>query len=212
MSIAKGDGVRCFVAIEIPKPVQALLKPVQTHLQSLGKSRDRDHRDGVLPPIRKVSWTKSGNFHLTLKFLGDVHSEAIDAVSEAVEKVAATQTPFSVEFGGIGAFPTLARPRVIWVGIKHGAATVSHLAEAVNLELKSLGFPMDNRFHPHLTLGRFRSPTNLQPLKSVLRKYDTIAGTTVSVNEITVMQSQLHPNGAIYTPLKVCHFSARNRI
>ena len=208
MSIAKGDGVRCFVAIEIPKPVQALLKPVQTHLQSLGKSGDRD---GALPPIRKVSWTKSGNFHLTLKFLGDVDSEAIDAVSEAVENVAATQTPFSVEFGGIGAFPTLARPRVIWVGIKHGAATVSHLAEAVNFEMKSLGFPMDNRFHPHLTLGRLRSPTNLQPLKSILRKYDTIAGTTVNVNEITVMQSQLHPNGAIYTPLKVCHFSARNR-
>ena len=211
MSIAKGDGVRCFVAIEIPKPVQALLKPIQTHLQSLGKSRDPDHRDDALSPIRKVSWTKSGNFHLTLKFLGDVHSEAIAAVSEAVENVAATQTPFSVEFGGIGAFPRLARPRVIWVGLKHGAATVSHLAKAVNLELKSLGFPMDNRFHPHLTLGRLRSPTNLQPLKSVLRKYDTIEGATVSVNEITVMQSQLHSNGAIYTPLNVCHFSARNR-
>lgn len=209
MSIAKGDGVRCFVAIEIPKTVQALLKPVQTHLQSLGKSRD--HPDSVLSPIRKVSWTKSGNFHLTLKFLGDVHSETIGAVSEAIENVAATQTPFSVEFGGIGAFPTLARPRVIWVGLRHGAATVSHLAKAVNLELKSLGFPMDNRFHPHLTLGRLRSPTNLQPLKSVFRKYDTIDGATVSVNEITVMQSQLHPNGAIYTPLNVCYFSARNR-
>ena len=193
MSRIKGNGVRCFVAIEIPKSVQALLKPIQTRLQS---------------ELRKVSWAKSGNFHLTLKFLGAVHSEAIEVVSEAVAKVATTQTPFSVEFGGIGAFPTLVRPRVLWVGLKHGGATVSHLAKAVNLELKSLGFPMDTRFHPHLTLGRFRSPTNLQPLKSVLRKYDTIDGATVSVNEITVMQSQLHPNGAIYTPLNVCHFSA----
>ena len=192
-TIKGGNGVRCFIAIEIPKPVQALLKPVQTRLQS---------------EIPKVSWTKSGNFHLTLKFLGDVHSEAIGPVSEAVENVAATQTPFSIEFGGIGAFPTLARPRVIWVGIKHGAATVLHLAKAVNLELKPLGFPADNRFHPHLTLGRLRSPMNLQPLKSILRKYDTIEGATVSVNEITVMQSQLHPNGTIYTPLNLCHFSA----
>lgn len=193
MSTVKGDGVRCFVAIEIPKPVQALLKPVQTRLQS---------------EIRKASWTKSGNFHLTLKFLGDVHSEAVSAVSKAVENVAATQTPFSIEFGGIGAFPSFARPRVIWVGIKHGAAIVSHLAKAVNLELKPLGFPMDDRFHPHLTLGRLRNPINLQSLKNVLRKYDTIDGVTVSVNEVAVMQSQLHPNGAIYTPLKVCHFSA----
>ena len=193
MSTAKGDSVRCFVAIEIPKPVQALLKPVQTHLQS---------------EISKVSWTKSGNFHLTLKFLGDVHSQAVGAVSEAVQNIVATQSPFSIQFGGIGAFPSLARPRVIWVGIKHGGSIVSHLAKAVNLELKHLGFPMDNRFHPHLTLGRFRNPINLQPLKSVLRKYDTIDGATVSVNEITVMQSQLHPNGAIYTPLNVSHFSA----
>ena len=193
MSRVKGDGVRCFVAIEIPKPVQALLKPVQTCLQS---------------EVRKASWTKSGNFHLTLKFLGDVHSEAMGAVSEAVQNIAATQPPFSIAFGGIGAFPSLARPRVIWVGVKHGAAIVTQFAKVVNLELKSLGFPADTRFHPHLTLGRLRSPVNLQPLKSVLCEYDTIDGATVSVNEITVMQSQLHPNGAIYTPLNVCHFSA----
>ena len=193
MSTTQGSDVRCFIAIEIPKPVQTLLKSVQTRLQ---------------PEIRKVSWTRSVNFHLTLKFLGDVRSEAIDAVREVVENVATTHPPFVIEFGGIGAFPTLARPRVIWVGIKNGAATVSHLAKAVNQGLKHLGFPMDNRFHPHLTLGRLRSPVNLQPLKNVLRKYETIDDATVYVNEVTVMQSQLHSNGAIYTPLNCFRLSA----
>ncbi len=193
MSTAKGNSVRCFIAIEVPKPVQVLLKPVQTRLQS---------------ETPKVSWTKPGNFHLTLKFLGDVHAEEISVVTEAVENVAAKQPAFSIEFGGIGAFPTLTRPRVIWVGLKHGAATVSRLAKAVNLELKPLDFPADNRFHPHLTLGRVKRPMNLKPLKNILQKYDTIDGAMVSVSEIAVMQSQLHPNGAIYTPLKVCHFSA----
>ena len=193
MSTTHSDSLRCFVAIEIPQPVQALLKPLQKRLQS---------------EIRKASWTKSGNFHLTLKFLGDVHIDTIDAVGEAVQEVAATQTPFSIGFGGIGAFPTRNRPRVIWIGVKHGAETVTHLAKAVNIEMKHLGFPIDNRFHPHLTLGRLRIPMNLQPLKSVLRKYDTIDGATVNVNAITVMQSQLHPNGTIYTPLNVRHLSA----
>ena len=191
MATTKNDSVRCFVAIEIPEPIQALLKPVQRCLQS---------------EVRKASWTKQGNFHLTLKFLGDVHAEAVDAISEAVQNVANTQTPFSIELGGIGAFPTLARPRVIWIGVKHRASTVSHLAKAVNLELKHLGFPTDNRFHPHLTLGRLRTPVNLEPLKNV--QYNTIDGAVVNVNEIIVMQSQLHPNGAIYTPLNVCQFSA----
>ena len=193
MDTATGAVIRCFVAVEIPASIQALMKPVQTHLQS---------------QIRKASWTKPGNFHLTLKFLGDVRPEAINDISEAIERVTDTHSPFSIAFGGIGAFPNLARPRVIWMGIKQGASTVSHLAEAVNLELAHLGFSTDNRFHPHLTLARLRTAMNLEPLKNILRKYDTIDGGSMRVSKIALMQSQLHPNGAIYTPLNLCHFSA----
>ena len=194
MDTAKSAVIRCFVAVEIPEPIQALLKPVQTHLQS------QIHRG--------TSWTKPGNFHLTLKFLGDIHPEASNDVSEALRRVTERHPPFSIAFGGIGAFPNLARPRVIWLGIKQGASTVSHLAKAVNLELADLGFSPDNRFHPHLTLARLRTATNLEPLKNILRKYDTIVGGSMRVNEIALMQSQLHRNGAIYTSLSVRHFSA----
>ena len=189
----KNDAVRCFVAIEIPQSIQALLRPVQTHLQS---------------EIQKASWTKQGNFHLTLKFLGDVRSETIEVLRETIQNVADAQAPFSIEFGGVGAFPNFTRPRVLWVGIKQGTLIVSNLAKAVNLELKRLGFPADNRFHPHLTLARLRTPMNLEPLQHSLRQYDTIAGAVVKVNEITLMRSQLHPKGAVYTPLNLCHLSA----
>lgn len=192
MVTTKNDDVRCFVAIEIPQPIQELLRSVQTRLQS---------------EIRRTSWTKPGNFHLTLKFLGDVRPETIDVVSEAVQNVAEAQVPFSIEFGGVGAFPNFTRPRVLWVGIKRGALTVSNLAKAINQELKHLGFPTDHRFHPHLTLARLRSPMNLEPLQNILRQYDAIDGAVISVNEITLMRSQLHPNGAIYTPLNLCHFA-----
>lgn len=194
MDTTKGALIRCFVAVEIPESIQALLKPVQTHLQS------QIHKG--------ISWTKPGNFHLTLKFLGDVRPEVINDVSEALQGVTDTHPPFSIDFGGIGAFPNLARPRVIWMGIKQGAPTVSRLAKAVNHELTHLGFATDHRFHPHLTLARLRTATNLKPLKNILRKYDTIVGGSMHVNEIALMQSQLHRNGAIYTPLSVCHFSA----
>ena len=194
MDTAKNTGIRCFVALEIPEPIQALLKPVQRHLQS---------------EIHKgISWTKPGNFHLTLKFLGDVHPDAINNISKAIQRVTDTHPPFSIAFGGIGAFPNLSRPRVIWMGIKQGASTVSRLAKAVNLELTHLDFSTDNRFHPHLTLARLRTATDLEPLKNILRKYDTIVGGSMRVNEITLMESQLHRNGAIYTPLSVRHFSA----
>ncbi len=193
MDTAKSAVIRCFVAVEIPEPIQALLKPVQTHLQS------QIHKG--------TSWTKPRNFHLTLKFLGDIHPEASNDVSEALQRVTERHPPFSIAFGGIGAFPNLARPRVIWLGIKQGASSVSRLSKAVNFELTNLGFSTDNRFHPHLTLARLRTATNLEPLKNILRKYDTIVGGSMRVNEIALMQSQLHRNGAIYTPLSVRHFS-----
>lgn len=193
MDITKDKIVRCFVAVEIPAPIQELLKPVQIDLQS---------------HIRKgTSWTNLGNFHLTLKFLGDVRPEKIDVVSEAIQRVADTHSPFSIKFGGIGAFPNLARPRVIWVGVKDGASIVSQLAKTVNLELAHLGFLTDNRFHPHLTLARVRTAINLEPLKNILRKYNTINDAAMSVNQITLMQSQLHPSGAVYTPLRLCQLS-----
>ena len=193
METTKNAVIRCFVAIKIPEPIQKLLRSVQTELQS---------------HIRKASWTKSGNFHLTLQFLGDIRSESVAAIGESIQRGIETHLPFSVAFGGIGAFPNLARPRVIWIGMTDGASTVSTLAKVVNRELKPLGFPIDNRFHPHLTLARLRTPMNLQTLKNILRKYDTIDGGAMRVNEISLIQSQLHPNGAIYTPLSVYHFSA----
>ena len=194
MDTAKSTVIRCFVAIEIPESIQALLKSVQTDLQS------QIHKG--------TSWTKPGNFHLTLKFLGDVHPEAINDISDAIQRVTDTHPSFSIAFGGIGGFPNLARPRVIWMGVKQGASTVSRLAKAVNRELTHLGFSTDTRFHSHLTLARLRTATNLKPLKNIPRKYDTIVGGSIRVNEITLMQSRLHPNGAIYTPLSVHHFSA----
>ena len=136
MNTAKGALIRCFVAVEIPEPIQALLKPVQTHLQ---------------PQIHKrTSWTKHGNFHLTLKFLGDVHPEAIHEVSESLQRVTDTYAPFSIGFGGIGAFPNLARPRVIWMGIKQGASPVSRLAKAVNLRIETSRFPNRQSVSPTL--------------------------------------------------------------
>ncbi len=193
MDTAKNTVIRCFVAIEIPESIQALLKIVQTDLQ---------------PWIYQASWAKPRNFHLTLKFLGDVRPEAINDISATLQRMADTHSSFSIAFGGIGAFPNLARPRVLWMGIKQGGSTVSRLAKTVNRELTPLGFSTDTRFHPHLTLARLRTATNLEPLKNISRKYDTIVGRSMRVNEITLMQSQLHSNGAIHTPLSVHHFSA----
>ncbi len=185
----KPDSVRCFVAIEIPERIQALLVEVQ---------------DVFRPKIERASWTKTGNLHLTVKFLGDVESLSINEISAALQKIAESQTPFSIEIGGIGAFPNLARPCVLWIGLKRGTPLTEKLALAINHELVKFGFEKDTRFHPHLTLARLRDQVNLNTFISLFKKFETLDGASLTVDKITLVKSELHPSGAVYTPLKIC--------
>ncbi|MDE0482523.1 MAG: RNA 2',3'-cyclic phosphodiesterase [Candidatus Poribacteria bacterium] len=188
----KPDLIRCFAAIEIPERIQALLVEVQNAFR---------------PKIEKASWTKQGNFHFTLKFLGDVEDRNINEISAALQKIAESQTPFSIEIGGIGAFPNLARPRVLWVGLKQGEVPITKLASAVNQELVKFGYSNDTRFHPHLTLARLRNQVNLNSFISIFKKFETIDGALLTVDKITLVKSELHPSGAVYIPLKICEFN-----
>lgn len=188
----KPDLIRCFAAIEIPERIQALLVEVQNAFR---------------PKIKKASWTKQGNFHFTLKFLGDVEARNINEINAALQKIAESQTPFSIEIGGIGAFPNLERPRVLWVGLRQGEVPITKLASAVNQELVKLGYSNDTRFHPHLTLARLRNQVNLNSFISIFKKFETIDGALLTVDKITLVKSELHPSGAVYTPLKICEFN-----
>ncbi|MDE0300227.1 MAG: RNA 2',3'-cyclic phosphodiesterase [Candidatus Poribacteria bacterium] len=190
------EKIRCFVAIEIPDAVQALLASVQ---EELGKN------------IRAASWVKRGNIHLTLKFLGEIASNQINEVKNVMERVASARPPFSMEIGGIGVFPNLTRPRIIWAGVKTGADEIVAIANAVDIGLSRHGYERDEKqYRPHLTLARIKHRINVKPLAQMFRQYDTILGATVVVNQIRVVQSQLRPSGAVYTPLETCRFKSRS--
>ncbi|HPP54545.1 MAG TPA: RNA 2',3'-cyclic phosphodiesterase, partial [Thermoguttaceae bacterium] len=89
---------------------------------------------------RDVKWVEPENMHLTLKFLGDVDSEQIPSVTEAVRKAAAECRPFELEIRGTGAFPSLRRPNVFWLGVGQGAELLGILAQKVERTLEPLGF------------------------------------------------------------------------
>ena len=177
------------MAIEISKTIQDRLTSIQNRLRE---------------KIRRASWVKPGNVHLTLKFLGDVHPDHIEIIGGAIEEVAGNHPPFSMRIGGIGAFPNLTRPRVLWAGIKVGVAEITALARYINIELNRCGYPADKKFNPHLTLARLRSRVNLRPFVDMFRQYDEIDGAAMTVNEIVFVRSQLHPSGSIYTLLNSC--------
>lgn len=190
------EQIRCFVAIEIPETIRTLLISAQEELRKY---------------IRGASWVKRGNIHLTLKFLGDVAPNQISVIKNVIEQVTDTRSPFSMELGGIGAFPNLTRPRIIWAGVNTGTDEVAVIAREIDVGLSRHGYERDEKpFRPHLTLARLKHRMNLKPLVDVFQQYDTINGARMIVKQIRIIQSNLRRSGAVYTPLETCCFNSRS--
>ena len=179
--------LRVFICIELPEQIREHIAELQGQLKPLGNG---------------VSWTRPEGIHLTLKFLGDVESDQINAIAEAVELASRVGGPFPVTVSGTGGFPSLIRPRVLWVGITERSGRLGQIQSQIDRELARLGYPREQRrFLPHLTLGRVKAPDSVKEICMEMQRRG-FAPMTYSVHGIIVMRSDLKPDGAIYTPLK----------
>ena len=186
--------LRTFIAIELSSELLNRLQEVQRDLQKR------------VPP-QVVRWVRPQGIHLTLKFLGEVPAERIQAITQAVERACTGVVPFTITAGGLGCFPNLRRPRVVWVGVDEPTGNLSRLQQAVEAQLEALGYPREGRaFHPHLTLGRVQRRAASSEVRELGEK---IAAITLGelgqmrVSEVHVMRSDLRPDGAVYTALAV---------
>jgi 2'-5' RNA ligase len=152
------------------------------------------------PVVRDVAWVAPDNFHLTLKFLGRVDATRLDAVAGALARASAGCRPFALQVRGLGAFPTPARPRVLWAGVDEGAVPAAGLAGRIDAALVELGFEPESRpFSAHVTLGRVREPRPNHALAPALAGGDTFG--RQHVDRLALMRSELSPGGARYTEL-----------
>jgi len=179
--------MRTFIAVELPEQIKKQIEVLQVPLKKTNAF---------------VSWVKPGNIHITLKFLGEVPEEKIDEVFSATELALKGAKSFKMNLKGMGAFPDFRRPRVIWIGTGKGGEELSDMANKIEDEMEKIGYPKEKRkFSPHFTIGRVKSPKNIEKLVELVKSAD-FETEDIEVNEVTVMKSQLHPAGAIYTPLK----------
>ncbi|MFQ5594093.1 MAG: RNA 2',3'-cyclic phosphodiesterase [Anaerolineae bacterium] len=186
--------IRSFIAIELTQAV----------LDGLIKVQDELRADEWTDEVR---WVRPEGIHLTLKFLGDVPANRIDAIGEAMERAVAGSRPFSITAEGLGVFPNWRRPRVVWVGLKGDVSQLHALQGKVEQSMAELGFePEGRRFHPHLTLGRVnrRASSGYQRrLGEALQSHTVHVVGGMQVEEVSLMRSQLSPRGAKYTQLGV---------
>ena len=179
--------MRLFIALNIPK-----------------KQRTRIHRAArsLREEDMPVRWIEPDDFHITLKFLGEVRREHVGRIEDAMVKVAASTKSFSTNLTGFGAFPTIRRPSVIWLGV--GATPeLRCLKQDLEWTLGNVGFGAETRaFHPHVTLGRADSGGGA----GAFRGLDTLmAGMSfegdLKVHTLDLMRSQLSRRGAAYSVL-----------
>lgn len=145
---------------------------------------------------------KPQNLHFTLRFLGNITVDLIEKISTKMEKI--NFNPFSIELKGMGVFPNLNSPRVIWVGITAGTKTMNRIFDEIEIQLRQLGLDPDYRgFSPHLTLARVKSNRNSDYLIDFVKTHvDYLIG-TVNLNSIHLKKSELFPTGPIYSTINV---------
>ena len=175
--------MRAFVAVFPPPEVRAEAVAAATAATQCP--------DGQ--PTERVRWSRPENVHLTLKFLGEVRAEALEALCDAVQKLCERHTPFEVGLAGLGAFPSARRARILWAGVGVGARELRFLAADVETALAPLGFEREDRaYTPHLTVGRVRGrPASFElppvALDPVFR-----------VESVDLVESTLTQSGSVY--------------
>ena len=135
--------VRTFIAINMPV---AVVRRIVDEVAAI--------KTAVAAAGHRVAWVPAANVHLTLKFLGPIKAEASEAIVARLTQGLAGRAPFEVEARGLGAFPSVERPRVLWAGVREQPALLA-LHKDIEGWMEELGFPRETRpYHPHLTVGR----------------------------------------------------------
>jgi len=186
--------MRVFIAISLPDSI----------LRAIGNAQDRFRRSGF-----DIRWVRREGIHLTLKFLGEVDRPDLEKVPDAMERACMGFSCFSLQGAGVGVFPDLKRPRVIWTGISGDAEILKNLHAKLDSELKGVGFPKETRpFKGHLTLGRVKGPLDKAKFRSALEDLSDFATESFLVDSLVLYQSTLRPQGAVYTRLAVANLAA----
>lgn len=178
--------MRCFVAIPLPADVREGVAAVQRQAREACGSVD-------------MRWIAPTSMHLTLKFLGNVPADRLDAIREVLTSCVAGSHLPRVSLSGVGAFPSPRRAQVVWLGVAEGAAAVGDLAAAIDGTLAPLGFEPEARpFAAHLTLGRVRAPRRGADLRGALAALCRVHAGSWTPHSVVLYESHLRPSGAVH--------------
>jgi 2'-5' RNA ligase len=150
----------------------------------------------------RAKWVQPENIHLTLKFLGNINPGDIDKIGGAMLEAVDDFAALNLVAVGVGVFPGIKRPRVIWVGLGGQIQLLFAIQRMLEDNLAALGFKKEKRpFKGHLTLGRFRQTVNPDTIRQIMREHANLSSEEFTAKRIILFKSDLKPTGAVYSQL-----------
>jgi 2'-5' RNA ligase len=185
--------MRCFIAIDIDENMRKAFADLEQQMQTRTRGENINKSD--------VKWVQPEHVHITLKFLGEVKDKQISEVCNIVGELAKQSKGFELDIESVGHFGGKSA-RVLWVGTGEGGEELRLLAEAIDERLSLAGWPKETReFSGHLTLCRIRNTLAGLKLAQMSKEYKDFKLGAVSVDSLSVYQSELTPSGPNYTVL-----------
>lgn len=160
----------------------------------------KEAKDELIGAQKKLKYAKLNlvrEFHLTLKFLGEVDEENVEEIKQKLKKVKFNS--FEAELGSTGTFPSEDYIKVVWVGLEP-KKSINELQQSIENALESM-FPKDTRFHPHITLARVKFVEDKEQFKGNLKGIET-KKIGFSVDSFKLIKSELRPGGPVYEVLE----------
>ncbi len=186
--------MRAFIAIPIPVNVSSQIELYQRELACATGS---------------VKWVESNNYHLTLKFLGEINDQMLAAIIADMQEIALNINSYDVSFNKLGYFPNGDRIRVIWLGVNEGSAETVRLSQMIAHKMCEYGYPQEKNSSIHLTLGRVRQGLTVErEFFQAIKQIDSgLKKLRFRAEGFQLIKSTLTSKGPIYTVLRQFDFN-----
>jgi RNA 2',3'-cyclic 3'-phosphodiesterase len=192
MQPVHAEVVRLFIAILVPEEVKAEIKATQSAMREVARHAS-------------IRWTSREQFHLTLKFLGDVQRDIVPALTVALQSACAAYRRLELSATGVGFFPDANRPRVLWIGVTDSSNQLTELQRAVESTTSKFVAEQQRQehFHGHITLARIKEARRgfTQALAKLAAEHSATVFGTWQVAQVILFRSELSPEGAKHTVL-----------
>ncbi len=148
-----------------------------------------------------IKWVSFDNIHLTLQFLGDTNENDIATIINILDNLQGYFTKFEVQLSGLHTFGSRDNPNVLWTKWIDNNQT-KNLAKLLNEQISLINnIKSDEKFIPHLTLGRIKRITNLSKFNEIISNNANLSLGKYSIDEIILFESKLKPHGPEYFAL-----------